>query len=108
MLVNLSTDLEPQNPKLKPSFKVFKRYFHLKTAFNPSKGWFKVVSFMKILLLIMKKMQPQKISLYRKLWWFLNKKRGRNDLFLICAPLLGEMLQPFFIQNVRQKLIIQQ
>ena len=89
MLVNLSTDLEPQNPKLKPSFKVFKRYFHLKTAFNPSKGWFKVVSFMKILLLIMKKMQPQKISLYRKLWWFLNKKRGRNDLFLICAPSPG-------------------
>jgi hypothetical protein len=60
----------------------------LKTAFNPSKGWFKVASFMKILLLIMKKMQPQKMSLYRKLWWFLNKKRGRNDLFLICAPSL--------------------
>jgi hypothetical protein len=43
----------------------------------------------------MKKLQPQKMSLYRKLWWFLNKKRGRNDLFLICAPLLGGMLQPF-------------
>ena len=32
--------------------------------------------------------QPQKMSFYRKLWWFLNKKRGRNDLFLICAPSL--------------------
>ena len=30
--------------------------------------------------------QPQKMSFYRKLWWFLNKKRGRNDLLLICAP----------------------
>jgi hypothetical protein len=90
MLVNLSTDLEPQNPKLKPSFKVFKRYFHLKTAFNPSKGRFKVASFMKILLLIMKKLQPQKMSIFRKIWWFLNKKRGRNDLFLICAPLTDE------------------
>jgi hypothetical protein len=38
----------------------------------------------------MKKLQPQKMSLYRKIWWFLNKKRGRNDLFLICAPLTDE------------------
>jgi hypothetical protein len=30
-----------------------------------------------------------------KFKWLLNKKRGRNDLFLICAPLLGGMLQPF-------------
>ncbi len=35
----------------------------------------------------MKKLHPQKMSLYRKIGWFLNKKRGRNDLFLITAPL---------------------
>ncbi len=40
-------------------------------------------------------MQPQKMSHYRKIGWFLNKKRGRNDLFLITAPLIEEMLQPF-------------
>jgi hypothetical protein len=50
---------------------------------------------MKNEVLKIKKMQPQKMSLYRKIGWFLNKKRGRNDLFLICAPLLGGMLQPF-------------
>jgi hypothetical protein len=40
----------------------------------------------------MKKMQPQKMCFYRKLWWFLNKKRGRNDLFSQLAPLIGGML----------------
>ena len=35
------------------------------------------------------KMQPQKISLYSNLWWFLNKERGRNDLFLQLAPHSG-------------------
>ena len=34
-----------------------------------------------------------KISHYRKLRWFLNKKRGRNDLFFQVAPLKGGMLQ---------------
>ncbi len=38
----------------------------------------------------MEKLQPQKMSLYRKIWRFLNKKRGQNDLFLICAPLTDE------------------
>ena len=38
----------------------------------------------------MKKLQPQKMCLDRKIWWFLNKKRGRNDLFLIYAPLTDE------------------
>jgi hypothetical protein len=42
-----------------------------------------------------KKLQPQKMSLYRKIGWFLNKKRGQNDLFSQVAPLIGEMLQPF-------------
>jgi hypothetical protein len=42
-----------------------------------------------------KKLQPQKMSILRKIEWFLNKKRGRNDLFLITAPLIGGMLQPF-------------
>jgi len=46
--------------------------------------------FTKNEVLKIKKLQPQKMSLYRKLWWFLNKKRGRNDLFLICAPLFLE------------------
>ena len=36
----------------------------------------------------MEKMQPQKMPLYRKIGWFLNKKRGQIDLFLICAPSL--------------------
>ena len=27
--------------------------------------------------------------------WVLNKKRGQIDLFLITAPLIGGMLQPF-------------
>ncbi len=38
----------------------------------------------------MKKVQPQKMSVLRIWDWFLNKKRGRNDLFLICAPLFDE------------------
>jgi hypothetical protein len=42
-----------------------------------------------------KKLQPQKMSLYRKIGWFLNKKRGHFDLFSQVAPLIGEMLQPF-------------
>jgi hypothetical protein len=42
-------------------------------------------------------MQPQKMSLYRKIGWFLNKKRGQIDLFLICAPLIGGLLQPFYL-----------
>ena len=37
-----------------------------------------------------KKLQSQKMSILRKIEWFLNKKRGRNDLFLICAPLTDE------------------
>jgi hypothetical protein len=32
--------------------------------------------------------------------WDLNKKRGLNDLFLICAPLIGGMLQPFSIVDL--------
>ena len=36
-----------------------------------------------------KKLQPQKMSILRKIEWFLNKKRGRNDLFLITAPSPG-------------------
>ena len=40
-------------------------------------------------------MQPQKMSVLGIWNWFLNKKRGRNDLFLQLAPLLGGMLQPF-------------
>jgi hypothetical protein len=35
-----------------------------------------------------------KMSFHRQLSRFLNKKRGRNDLFLTCAPLIGGMLQP--------------
>ena len=35
-------------------------------------------------------MQPQKMSLDRKIWWILNKKRGRNDLFSQLAPLFDE------------------
>jgi hypothetical protein len=38
-----------------------------------------------------------KMSLYRKIGWFLNKKRGRNDLFMISALLIDGMLQPFFL-----------
>jgi hypothetical protein len=39
-------------------------------------------------------MQPQKMSVLGIWNWFLNKKRGRNDLFLQLAPLIGGMLQP--------------
>ncbi len=42
----------------------------------------------------MKKLQSQKMSILRKIEWFLNKKRGQIDLFLITAPLKDEMLQP--------------
>jgi hypothetical protein len=37
-----------------------------------------------------KKLEPQKISLYRKIGWFLNKKRGHFDLFFQVAPLTDE------------------
>jgi hypothetical protein len=30
------------------------------------------------------------MSILRKIEWFLNKKRGRNDLFFITAPLTDE------------------
>ena len=41
-------------------------------------------------MLKMEKLQPQKMSIYGKIGWFLNKERGRNDLFLQLAPLTGE------------------
>jgi hypothetical protein len=37
-----------------------------------------------------KKLQSQKMSILRKIEWFLNKKRGQNDLFSQVAPLTDE------------------
>jgi hypothetical protein len=37
-----------------------------------------------------KKLQSQKMSILRKIEWFLNKKRGQNDLFSLLAPLTDE------------------
>ena len=36
-----------------------------------------------------KKLQSQKMSILRKIEWFLNKKRGQNDLFSQLAPPSG-------------------
>jgi len=36
-----------------------------------------------------KKLQSQKMSILRKIEWFLNKKRGQNDLFSLLAPQTG-------------------
>ncbi len=52
----------------------------------------------------MEKLQPQKMSVSRIQKWFLNKKRGRNDLFLQLAPLLGGMLQPFSLLELASKI----
>ena len=49
----------------------------------------------------MKKMQPPKIYLYWKLWGFLNKKRGRNDLFSQLAPHSG--LEQSKIPHAKEK-----
>jgi hypothetical protein len=37
-----------------------------------------------------KKLQSQKMSILRKIEWFLNKKRGHFDLFSLLAPLFDE------------------
>ena len=83
-----STDLEPQNPTLNLPYDSID---HISS--QPSDLGLQL--YLKPMIKKYKKMQPQKMSIYRKIGWFLNKKRGRNDLFLICAPLKGGMLQPF-------------
>ncbi len=87
-LIDTSTDLEPENPTLNTPCDSID---HIST--QPNDLGLKL--YLKPMIKKYKKMQPQKMSLYRNLGWFLNKKRGRNDLFLIYAPLLGGMLQPF-------------
>ena len=74
-----STDLEPQNPTLNLPYDSID---HISS--QPSDLGLQL--YLKPMIKKYKKMQPQKMSLYRKIGWFLNKKRGRNDLFLICAP----------------------
>ena len=76
-----STDLEPQNPTLNLPYDSID---HISS--QPSDLGLQL--YLKPMIKKYKKMQPQKMSIYRKIGWFLNKKRGRNDLFLICAPSL--------------------
>ena len=78
-----STDLEPPNPILNLPYDSID---HI----SPKPWDFGLQLYLKPMIKKYKKMQPQKMSLYRKIGWFLNKKRGRNDLFLICAPLTDE------------------
>ena len=76
-------DLEPQIPTLKPSFDSID---HIST--QPSDLGLQL--YLKPMIKKYKKLQPQKMSLNRKIGWFLNKKRGRNDLFFQVAPLFDE------------------
>jgi hypothetical protein len=87
-LIETSSDLEPQKPILNPPYDSIDHISH-----QPSDLGLQL--YLKPMIKKYKKMQPQKMSLYRKIGWFLNKKRGRNDLFLIYAPLISGMLQAF-------------
>ncbi len=78
-----STDLEPQNPTLNLPYDSID---HISS--QPSDLGLQL--YLKPMIKKYKKIQPRKMSIYRKIGWFLNKKRGRNDLFLICAPLTDE------------------
>jgi hypothetical protein len=80
-LIDTSTDLEPENPTLNPPCDSID---HIST--QPNDLGLKL--YIKPMIKKYKKLQPQKMSLYRNIGWFLNKKRGRNDLFLIYAPSL--------------------
>ncbi len=96
-LIDTSTDLEPENPTLNTPCDSID---HIST--QPNDLGLKL--YLKPMIKKYKKMQPQKMSLYRNIGWFLNKKRGRNDLFLIYAPsLVGSCNQNSFLNWLNLK-----
>ncbi len=66
-----STDLEPRKPTLNPPYDWID---HI----SPQPSDLGLPLYLKPIIKKYKKMQPQKMSLYRKIGWFLNKKRGRK------------------------------